>query len=155
MALCLLAANWKTYGLDVASRVNSDFVDGLLEILVDHGLRVESKNEVEVVQHQVLKMGIRCEIVHCEWIDGRPKLGHMKEVARDMRYEKLPHVCSQHQIGALLIAHHADDQFGQKIFQFISQRQRPVHDSAHKLQLDYFLSYPCKVDVGSLAGLIS
>ncbi|KAC9599081.1 hypothetical protein R6Q59_013314 [Mikania micrantha] len=110
MALCLLAANWKTCGLDVASRVDNDFVDGLLAIIVDHGLRVESKNEAEVVQHRVLKMGIRCEIVHCEWIDGRPKLGHLQEAARDMRYEKLLHTCSQHRIGALLIAHHADDQ---------------------------------------------
>ncbi|KAK9060774.1 hypothetical protein SSX86_021480 [Deinandra increscens subsp. villosa] len=110
MALCLLAANWKTYGLNAASRVNNDFIDGLLAIIVDHGLRAESKNEAETVQHRVLKMGIRCEIAHCEWTDGKPKLGHLQEAARDMRYEKLQRICSQHRIGALLIAHHADDQ---------------------------------------------
>ncbi|KAI3711610.1 hypothetical protein L1987_70149 [Smallanthus sonchifolius] len=110
MALCLLAANWKTYGVNVASRANNDFVDGLLAIVVDHGLRAESKNESEIVQHRVLKMGIRCEIAQCAWTDGRPKLGHLQEAARDMRYEKLQHICSQHRIGVLLIAHHADDQ---------------------------------------------
>ncbi|KAK1413894.1 hypothetical protein QVD17_29631 [Tagetes erecta] len=110
MALCSLAANWKTCGPHAASRVNNDFVDGLLAIIVDHGLRAESKNEAEIVQSRVLKMGIRCEIAHCEWTDGRPKLGHLQEAARDMRYEKLQQICSQHQIGVLLIAHHADDQ---------------------------------------------
>ncbi|XP_076911600.1 uncharacterized protein LOC143569618 isoform X1 [Bidens hawaiensis] len=110
MALCLLAANWKTNGLNAASRVNNDFVDGLLAIIVDHGLRAESKNEAEMVQNRVLKMGIRCEIAHCEWTDGKPTLGHLQEAARDIRYEKLQHICSQHQIGVLLIAHHADDQ---------------------------------------------
>ncbi|KAI7754108.1 hypothetical protein M8C21_014731 [Ambrosia artemisiifolia] len=110
MALCLLAANWKTSGLNAASGANNGFVDGLLAITVDHGLRAESKSEAEMVQNRVLKMGIRCEIAHCEWIDGRPKLGHLQEAARDIRYEKLQHICSQHRIRVLLIAHHADDQ---------------------------------------------
>ncbi|MFS7991031.1 putative tRNA(Ile)-lysidine synthetase [Helianthus anomalus] len=110
MALCLLAANWKTNGLNAASRVNDGFVDGLLAVIVDHGLRAESKSEAEMVQNRVLKIGIRCEIAHCEWINGRPKLGHLQEAARDIRYEKLQHICSQHQTGVLLIAHHADDQ---------------------------------------------
>lgn len=59
MALCLLVANWKTHGLNAASRVKSDFVDGLLGIIVDHGLRAESKDEAEIVQSRVLKMGIK------------------------------------------------------------------------------------------------
>nr|XP_043606889.1 tRNA(Ile)-lysidine synthase-like [Erigeron canadensis] len=110
MALCLLAADWKTNGLNATSRGKNDVVDGLLAIIVDHGLRAESKDEAEMVQCRVLDMGIRCEIAHCKWTDGRPKLGHLQEAARDMRYERLQDICSQHQIGVLLIAHHADDQ---------------------------------------------
>jgi len=33
-----------------------------------------------------LCVGIRCEIAHCDWQDGRPKQGHLQEAARDMRY---------------------------------------------------------------------
>ncbi|XP_024979229.1 uncharacterized protein LOC112516426 isoform X3 [Cynara cardunculus var. scolymus] len=110
MALCLLVADWKSCGLNVASNGNNDMVDGLLAIIVDHGLRSESKDEAEMVQRRVLDIGIRCEIAHCKWSEGRPKLGHLQEAARDMRYEKLQHICSRHQIGVLLIAHHADDQ---------------------------------------------
>ncbi|GJW64327.1 tRNA(Ile)-lysidine synthase [Tanacetum coccineum] len=87
MALCLLAANWKTYGLKATSKGNDDVVDGLLAIIVDHGLRAESKDEAEMVQRRVLNMGIRCEIAHCEWADGKPKLGHLQEAARDVRYQ--------------------------------------------------------------------
>ncbi|KAI3524617.1 hypothetical protein L1887_03276 [Cichorium endivia] len=113
MALCLLAADWKTYGLNAASRTNNSnkgAIDGLLAIIVDHGLRTESKDEAEMVQRRVLDMGIRCEIAHCNWTDGRPKVGHLQEAARDMRYEKLQSICIQNQIEVLLIAHHADDQ---------------------------------------------
>ncbi|XP_024979228.1 uncharacterized protein LOC112516426 isoform X2 [Cynara cardunculus var. scolymus] len=105
-----IVADWKSCGLNVASNGNNDMVDGLLAIIVDHGLRSESKDEAEMVQRRVLDIGIRCEIAHCKWSEGRPKLGHLQEAARDMRYEKLQHICSRHQIGVLLIAHHADDQ---------------------------------------------
>nr|GEU64806.1 lysidine-tRNA(Ile) synthetase [Tanacetum cinerariifolium] len=73
-----------------------------------------------MVQRRVLNLGnkfsplavfgIRCEIAHCEWADGKPKRGHLQEAARDMRYEQLQRICSQHRIGVLLIAHHVDDQ---------------------------------------------
>ncbi|GJZ79438.1 putative adenine nucleotide alpha hydrolases-like superfamily protein [Tanacetum coccineum] len=95
MALCLLAKNWKTYDLNATSKGKDDVVDRLLAIIVDHGLRAER---------------IRCEIAHCEWANGKPKLGHLQEAARDMSYEQLQRICSQHRIGVLLIAHHADDQ---------------------------------------------
>ncbi|XP_021741540.1 probable tRNA(Ile)-lysidine synthase [Chenopodium quinoa] len=109
MALCALMTNWKTCAngdcLD-----SSGFVDGLLAIIVDHGLRSESKEEAKTVSRWVSDMGIRCEIVHCDWPDGRPKVGHLEEVARDMRYKIFQDVCFQNQIGVLLTAHHADDQ---------------------------------------------
>ncbi|XP_054810382.1 uncharacterized protein LOC129311901 isoform X3 [Prosopis cineraria] len=108
MALCVLTAWWKTAGLKAD---NGGLIDGLLAIIVDHGLRAESKHEANVVSHRISEMGIRCEIAHCDWSNGRPKLGHLQEAAREIRYQMLQKVCAQHQIGVLLIAHHADDQY--------------------------------------------
>ncbi|KAL7259959.1 hypothetical protein ACSBR1_005761 [Camellia fascicularis] len=110
MALCVLAASWKTNGTNATGGQSSSFIDGLLAIIVDHGLRSESKDEANTVSHRVLDMGIRCEIASCEWPGGRPKKGHLQEAARDRRYQIFQNVCIQHQIGVLLIAHHADDQ---------------------------------------------
>ncbi|XP_015898263.3 uncharacterized protein LOC107431788 isoform X1 [Ziziphus jujuba] len=109
MALCVLTAHWKTQGLN-ASYGNGEFIEGLLAIIVDHGLRAESQEEANTVSNRLSKMGIRCEIADCDWPDGRPKQGHLQEAAREMRYQKFQKVCSQNQIGVLLIAHHADDQ---------------------------------------------
>ncbi|KAK6944970.1 tRNA(Ile)-lysidine/2-thiocytidine synthase, N-terminal [Dillenia turbinata] len=102
MALCVLAANWKTECIG--------FVDGLLGIVVDHGLRAESGEEAILVSHRVSEMGIKCEVAKCEWPDGKPKWGRLQEAAREMRYQILQKVCNQHSISSLLIAHHADDQ---------------------------------------------
>ncbi|CAH1430145.1 unnamed protein product [Lactuca virosa] len=63
MALCLLAADWKTHGLNAALRQNKDVIDGLLAIIVDHGLCPES-NEAETVQHRILNMNVRLPIAN-------------------------------------------------------------------------------------------
>ncbi|EXB94671.1 hypothetical protein L484_001879 [Morus notabilis] len=109
MALCVLTAHWKTNGLSVNHDCDG-FIDGLLAIIVDHSLRAESKEEANIVSRRVSRMGLRCEIAHCEWLDGRPKQGHLQEAARDMRYRHFQKVCIQNQISALLIAQHVDDQ---------------------------------------------
>ncbi|XP_057545630.1 uncharacterized protein LOC130824584 isoform X2 [Amaranthus tricolor] len=109
MALCALMAHWKTFSRN-SGYDSSGFVEGLLAIIVDHGLRPESKEEAETVSHWVSDMGIRYEIVHCDWPDGQPKVGHLEEDARDLRYKIFQDVCLQNQIGVLLTAHHADDQ---------------------------------------------
>ncbi|XP_039071667.1 uncharacterized protein LOC120218835 isoform X2 [Hibiscus syriacus] len=109
MALCVLAANWKSevqYGIDNSGK----FIDGLLAIIVDHGLRPESKDEAKLVGNRVSEMGIRCEIARCDWTNGKPKQGRLQEAARDMRYKIFQDVCMQNQISVLLVAHHADDQ---------------------------------------------
>lgn len=56
IALCVLTAYWKTNGRNVA-RDSGGFIDGLLAIVVDHGLRAESKGEANIVSHGVSKMG--------------------------------------------------------------------------------------------------
>ncbi|KAL2479766.1 Adenine nucleotide alpha hydrolase-like superfamily protein [Abeliophyllum distichum] len=110
MALCVLAAHWKSENHNADTKGRSKCIDGLLAIVVDHGLRKESMEEANLVCHRIVDMGIKCEVAHCEWLDGRPKPGHLQEAARDKRYEIFQHICFQHQIGVLLIAHHADDQ---------------------------------------------
>lgn len=57
MALCVLTAGWKTAGVNAVSTENGGFIDGLLAIIVDHGLRAESKDEANVVRHRVFEMG--------------------------------------------------------------------------------------------------
>ncbi|TVU33398.1 hypothetical protein EJB05_25213 [Eragrostis curvula] len=117
MALCVLAAAWKEAALGVAVRKVGEevsaapgFVDGLLGVVVDHGLRPESSEEAQIVQNRVHGMGVQCEIAKCEWSDGRPKQGHVQEAAREVRYGKLLDICLKQRIGILLIAHHSDDQ---------------------------------------------
>ncbi|CAH8383052.1 unnamed protein product [Eruca vesicaria subsp. sativa] len=109
MALCVLTAKWKTEGLSGVNKTDG-FIDGLVAVIVDHGLRQESKDEAQLVSSRVSEMGIRCEIARCDWVNGRPKQGHLQEAARDMRYQMISSVCFRQQIGVLLIAHHADDQ---------------------------------------------
>uniref|UniRef100_A0A0E0NCS0 tRNA(Ile)-lysidine synthetase n=1 Tax=Oryza rufipogon TaxID=4529 RepID=A0A0E0NCS0_ORYRU len=108
MALCVLAAAWKKAGEgreqeDEGEGGVSGFVDGLLGVVVDHGLRPESADEAQLVR-------VVCEIATCEWPNGRPKLGHIQEAAREMRYQKLLDICIKQRIAVLLIAHHSDDQ---------------------------------------------
>ncbi|CAA7045775.1 unnamed protein product [Microthlaspi erraticum] len=109
MALCVLTAKWKTEGL-ISVEKRDGFIDGLVAVVVDHGLRQESKDEAVLVRSRVSEMGIRCEIARCDWVNGKPKQGHLQEAAREMRYQMISNVCFREQIGVLLIAHHADDQ---------------------------------------------
>lgn len=56
MALCALTAFWKGQGLD--GKCDGDgFIDGVLAIIVDHGLREESTEEASIVSNRVAKMG--------------------------------------------------------------------------------------------------
>ncbi|KAK1384341.1 hypothetical protein POM88_022076 [Heracleum sosnowskyi] len=57
----------------------------MLAIIFDHGLHTESETEAKVVQSRVLNMGIRCEIGHVGWPNGKPKQGHVQEAAGAVR----------------------------------------------------------------------
>lgn len=68
MALCVLTAGWKTSGVNSVNIDSSGFIDGLLAIIVDHGLRAESKDEAKVVSNRVSEMGwfkFCCFILDC------------------------------------------------------------------------------------------
>lgn len=69
MALCVLAADWKIHGLNSATKESSEFINGILAIVVDHGLRAESENEAKIVRRRVLNMGINTfSVVFWFWI---------------------------------------------------------------------------------------
>lgn len=57
MALCVLTANWKTDGPNAVGHLGG-FIDGLLAVIVDHGLRAESRDEANLVLRRVSEMGI-------------------------------------------------------------------------------------------------
>ncbi|GER41928.1 tRNA(Ile)-lysidine synthase, partial [Striga asiatica] len=85
IALCVLTAAWKCNKFNAADKQRNKSTNGLLAIVVDHGLRVESAEEASIVYNRVQDMGIKCVVVRCEWLDGRPKPGHLQEAARNKR----------------------------------------------------------------------
>ncbi|CAN6456452.1 unnamed protein product [Victoria cruziana] len=109
MALCLLTSAWKAAGLGGVDK-SSGYIDGLLAIVIDHGLRAESAAEANHVHGLVSRMGVRCEVARCDWASGKPKQGHLQQAARGMRYRIFQEICLQRQINVLFVAHHSDDQ---------------------------------------------
>lgn len=57
MALSILASSWKTSGSENVAEQGIGFIDGLLAIVVDHGLRAGSQEEAYLVSRRVLDMG--------------------------------------------------------------------------------------------------
>lgn len=79
MALCVLTAGWKTNG--ISNGESGDFVDGLLAIVVDHGLRSESKDEANIVCNRVSQMDVRLPIVIGQMV-GRNKVTCKKQLGK-------------------------------------------------------------------------
>lgn len=63
MALCVLTAGWKMDGLTATGK-SGTFIDGLLAIVVDHGLRPESRDEAKVVCNRVMQLGTTLHVYH-------------------------------------------------------------------------------------------
>lgn len=65
MALCFLTAGWKTDGANANAIGKSDdgFINGILGVIVDHGLREESNEEAHIVSSRVTEMDVRLQSV--------------------------------------------------------------------------------------------
>ncbi|QHC35479.1 tRNA lysidine(34) synthetase TilS [Komagataeibacter xylinus] len=92
MALAILARGWRQ---DVAG------------LVVDHGLRAESRQEADQTVARLTRLGIPARLLVLEGLARGPR---MAERARRMRYQALFAACRD--LGALdlLVAHHAGDQ---------------------------------------------
>lgn len=76
-------------------------------LTVDHGLRPESRDEVEYVAALAQKLGHECRIFR--WDPSGITTG-VQEKARAARYDMMTRYCEEQGIGFLFLAHHADDQ---------------------------------------------
>ncbi|QBL93840.1 tRNA(Ile)-lysidine synthase [Komagataeibacter saccharivorans] len=92
MALAILARRWRT---------------DVIALVVDHGLRAESRTEAEQTVARLSMLGIQARLLTLE---GLERGSRMAERARRMRYQALFAACRD--LGALdlLVAHHAGDQ---------------------------------------------
>lgn len=96
LALTLLASDWAAAQ---GGRV--------LALTVDHGLRVESAQEVARVAGWLSARGIAHETLR--WTGPKPATG-LQAAARQARYALLGQRCREAGILHLLVAHHAEDQ---------------------------------------------
>ena len=94
LALLLLAAEARPLEVEAAT--------------VDHGLRPESRAEAEMVARVCERLGVPHKILTAAW-DAKPESA-IQERARMMRYRLLGEWALERGIGALLTAHHLDDQ---------------------------------------------
>ena len=92
MALALLAKD-----------AGADFI----ALIVDHRLRPESAEEALWVKSQLAARGIAAEIL--TYTGAAPK-SNIEAKAREYRYRLLVGYCKTHGIGALVVAHNADEQ---------------------------------------------
>jgi tRNA(Ile)-lysidine synthase len=96
MALAHLAAAW------VASRGGQ-----IAALVVDHGLRAESRAESEAACRRLAAQGITAKLLPLRDLTRGPRLA---ERARAARYDGLRQACAAAGILHLLLAHHAADQ---------------------------------------------
>ena len=76
-------------------------------IVVDHGLRKESKNEAKIVSQNAKLLGFKFKIL--KWDGVKPKT-RIQEIARKKRYKLITSWCKKKGIEKLFLAHHLDDQ---------------------------------------------
>ena len=76
-------------------------------IVIDHGLREESKNEANIVCKNAKLLGFKFKIL--KWNGVKPKT-RVQEIARKTRYKLMTSWCKKKGIEKLFLAHHLDDQ---------------------------------------------
>lgn len=75
---------------------------------VDHGLRIEARDEADLVARWCETLNVPHAILTASWND-RPNSA-VQERARHKRYRLLSYWVEERRLGALVTAHHADDQ---------------------------------------------
>lgn len=78
----------------------------VLAILINHNLRIESKDEIDKTIKTISKYGIKYLVK--EW-DGKVK-NNLENDARNARYKLLLDVCNRYKIKYLCLGHHMNDQ---------------------------------------------
>ena len=94
LALLMLAAAARPNDIEVAT--------------VDHGLRAGSRDEAEMVAGICERLGVTHAILAIEW--DLPPTSAIQEQARAVRYGALAQWAREAQLGAIVTAHHLDDQ---------------------------------------------
>ncbi|WP_272915537.1 tRNA lysidine(34) synthetase TilS [Aristophania vespae] len=91
LALAYLARGWRKH---------------IIAFIVDHALRVESRQEAELTQKRLEAMGVPAHILTLDSL----KTGGLQERARDARFAILERACKNAGATALVLAHHEADQ---------------------------------------------
>jgi len=76
-------------------------------LTVDHGLRAEAAAEARAVAEQANALGLPHETLH--WVGEKPR-ANVQALARNARLELLTEAARRHDLSALVMAHHLDDQ---------------------------------------------
>lgn len=76
-------------------------------LVVDHGLRPESRAEAAQTAETVARWGLQPVLLTAEWPEGRPSHGQLMSAARAERQRLFRQACQQHGIMDLLVAHQA------------------------------------------------
>ena len=93
----------------------SDFLNdkNVFILVVDHGLRAESKQEAKFVKNEAKKLDFPTRIL--KWKGSKPNK-RIQEEARNKRYSLLINFCRENNINNLYLAHHLDDQIETFLF---------------------------------------
>tara|TARA_B100001029_G_scaffold108521_1_gene89584 strand:+ start:169 stop:1194 length:1026 start_codon:yes stop_codon:yes gene_type:complete len=75
-------------------------------LLVDHGIRKNSRKEALQVKKSLKKIGINLKILK----NKKKIIRNIQKNARDLRYKLLVEFCKKNKVKSLLTAHHKDDQ---------------------------------------------
>ena len=76
-------------------------------LVVDHGLRKESKKEAQAVARKARKLGLEAALLR--WTGPRPKSG-IEAAAREARYGLMGAWLKKHKVSNLYVGHNEDDQ---------------------------------------------
>lgn len=99
LALMHLVARW---------RAERGAAPSLSVLTVDHGLRPDARDEALMVARTASSVGLSHAIL--TWDGGRAHSASLQARARAARYDLMAAYCHAHDIPALIVAHHLDDQ---------------------------------------------